>query len=121
MAANSKSRTKAKKRPASARRPVPSRAAPAAPEPVVNRIAVATAPGLASLARLPKFLMPALVAVGVVGGLALGGIAGLVCLLAVVALLGWLLAAFWPLIPASGRVLRVAALIAVLAVGIINL
>lgn len=119
----------AKPKPKNARpaaRPAPSRPAPAPrqstpAEPVVNKVAAASAPALAVLSRLPKALLPALVAIGVVGGLALGGIGGFVILLAVVGLLGWLLAAFWPMIPTPGRVVRVGALLADLAFGILNL
>lgn len=107
-------------RPA-ARRPAPVARPSAPPEPVINPVAAASAPALAALSRLPKALLPALVAIGVVGGLALGGIAGFAILLAVVGLLGWLLAAFWPMIPTPGRVVRVGALLAVLVLGIAQL
>jgi hypothetical protein len=36
----------------------------------------------------------------------------------VAALLGWLLAVFWPVTPTPGRVLRMLAIIALIAVGI---
>jgi hypothetical protein len=90
-------------------------------EAVANKVAVRTASGLAWMGRLPKLVVPAFVAIAVVGGLIAGGILGLVLLVLVVALLGWLLAAFWPMLPNSGRALRVAALLAVLVVGVLNI
>ncbi|HUR73829.1 MAG TPA: DUF6703 family protein [Sporichthya sp.] len=89
-------------------------------EQVANKVAVATAPGLAFLGRMPKLVLPGFVAIGLVGGLIVGGILGLVLLVLVVALLGWLLAAFWPMLPNLGRVLRVCALAAVVVVAILN-
>lgn len=90
-------------------------------EQVANKVAVATASGLAWLGRLPKLVLPGFVAIGLVTGLIVGGIPGLVLLVLVVGLLGWLLAAFWPMLPNAGRVLRVAALLAVVVVGVLNL
>lgn len=87
---------------------------------IVNPVAARTATGLAWLSRLPKGVLPAFVAVGLVGGLIVGGMVGLVLLVLIVGLLGWLLAAFWPMLPTSGRVLRVAALLAVIVVGVLN-
>ncbi len=89
-------------------------------EAVANKVAVRTAPGLAWMGRLPKIVLPAFVAIGVVGGLIAGGILGLVLLVLVVGLLGWLLAAFWPMLPTAGRVLRVAALLAVVVVAVLE-
>ncbi len=121
MAAKPKSKnTRPAARPA-ARRPAPAPQPSAPPEPVVNRVAASTAPALARLSRLPKAFLPVLVAVSVIAGLALQGIVGLLILVAVVALLGWLLAAFWPMIPTPGRVIRVGALVAVLAIGVLQL
>jgi hypothetical protein len=87
----------------------------------VNKVAERTATGLAWLGRLPKLVLPAFVAIGLLTGLIVGGIVGLVLLVLVVGLLGWLLAAFWPMLPNAGRVLRVAALLAVVVVGVLNL
>jgi hypothetical protein len=87
-------------------------------EQVANRVATATASGIAFLGRLPKGLLPAFVAIGLVLGLINGGILGLVLLVAVAGLLGWLLAAFWPMLPAGGRVLRAGALVAVIVVAV---
>ena len=106
-------------RPA-ARRPDPRVRQNVPPEKIVNKVAARTAPGLAWLSRLPKGVLPGLVAVGLVAGLIVGGILGLALLVLVVGLLGWLLAAFWPMLPTSGRILRVAALLAVVVVGALN-
>lgn len=90
-------------------------------EQIANKVATVTAPGLAWMGRLPKLVLPGFVAIGLVAGLIAGGVLGLVLLVLVVGLLGWLLAAFWPMLPAAGRVLRVAALLAVVVVGVLNL
>lgn len=103
------------------RRPDPRVRQNVPPEKIANKVAVRTAPGLAWLGRMPKLVLPAFVAIGVVGGLIAGGALGLVLLLLVVGLLGWLLAVFWPLLPNSGRALRVAALLAVVVVAVLNI
>lgn len=106
-------------RPA-ARRPDPRVRQNVPPEQIVNKVAARTASGLAWLSRLPKGVLPAFVAIGLVAGLIVGGILGLVLLVLVVSLLGWLLAAFWPMLPNAGRALRVAALLAVVVVAVLN-
>lgn len=125
MAAKSRPRNQ---RPGSANRarPAPRRPDPRVrqnvpPDKLVNSVAARTATGLAWLGRLPKLVLPVFVAVALVAGLIVGGILGLVLLVLVVALLGWLLAVFWPMLPNSGRALRVAALLAVVVVGVLNI
>lgn len=90
-------------------------------ENVANRVAVASAPVLARLMGLPKYLPALAVLVVLFAGLVAGGVIGLVLLLALAAALGWFLAAFWPMTPASGRVLRLGVVIALVVVGIVNL
>lgn len=116
---NRRSNSSASARPAT-RRPDPRIRQNVPADKIVNPVAARTATGLAWLGRLPKIVLPAFVAIGVVGGLIVGGIVGLVLLVLVVGLLGWLLAAFWPMLPTSGRALRVAALLAVIVVGVLN-
>lgn len=102
-------------------RPTPQRTTPGG-RPLVppNKVAVASAPALARIALLPRALLPVLMAVGVFAGLAAGGAVGLVCMLAVAAVLGWLLAIFWPVTPKPGRVLRVVAIGLVVLVGVLQ-
>jgi hypothetical protein len=88
---------------------------------VANKVAQATAPGIAFLGRMPKLFLPGFVAVGLVAGLIAGGIVGLVLLVVVAGLMAWLLAAFWPMLPTGGRILRALALVAVVVVGVLNL
>jgi hypothetical protein len=90
-------------------------------EKVANKVAVATAPMLARLLALPRFLVPILAVVALFGGLALGGIAGLLILWALGAVLAWFLIAFWPLTTNGGRVLRTLVVLAVFAAGLVNL
>lgn len=103
-----------------ARRPDPRVRQNVPAQQVANKVAHATAPGIAYLGRLPKGVLPAFVAIGLVVGLIAGGILGLVLLVLVTALMAWLLAAFWPMLPNGGRVLRALALVAVVVVGILN-
>ena len=89
-------------------------------EKVANRVAVATAPVLAKLVGLPKYV-PALAALLVLfAGLLTGGVIGLLLLLALAGALGWFLAAFWPMTPTSGRVLRLGVVVALVVIGIAN-
>jgi hypothetical protein len=87
---------------------------------LANRVAVATAPALALLLGLPRMVLPVTVAVVLLIGLATGGVAGLVLLLALAALLGWLLAAFWPVTPPPGRLLRLAVVVGIALLGILK-
>lgn len=133
MAAKSRSRNQRRSpsknttsSPTNTARPAPRRPDPRVrqnvpPEKIVNSVAARTAPALAWVGRLPKLVLPVFVAVALVGGLIVGGIFGLVLLVLVVGLLGWLLAVFWPMLPNSGRALRVAALLAVVVVGVLNI
>jgi hypothetical protein len=87
---------------------------------VANKVAVTTAPALVKLAALPKFV-PALGALAVLSaGLIAGGVIGLVLLLALAGALGWFLAAFWPVTPTGGRVLRLAVVIGLVVIGVAN-
>jgi hypothetical protein len=85
-----------------------------------GKVMLATAPLLARVGTLPKALLPVVTAILVLVGLALGGPVGLVCLLVVATFLGWLLAAFWPITPGPGRVLRTLAIVALVAVGVLQ-
>ncbi len=111
----------APRRSAAAQRPSTARTTPGG-RPLVppNKVAVASAPMLARIALLPRALLPVLMAVGVFAGLAAGGAAGLVCMLAVAGVLAWLLAIFWPVTPTPGRVLRVVAIGLVVLVGVLQ-
>lgn len=91
------------------------------PEKVANKVAVATAPALARLLALPRFLIPILAVAMLFTGLALGGVIGLILLGLLAGALGWFLVAFWPVTPTSGRVLRSLIVLGVLAAGLINL
>lgn len=113
-----KRRPTAKGRPVARGRPV----RPGVPdEKVANKVAVATAPALARLLSLPRFLIPIAAVVTLFVGLALGGLAGLILLWGLAAVLGWFLIAFWPMTTNGGRVLRTLVVLGVLAAGLINL
>jgi Family of unknown function (DUF6703) len=72
----------------------------------------------AYLNLLPRWLPPLLVAACFVGGLALHGWAGALLLLVVAAFAGWLAVLSWPAVGLSGRVLRVAAITAIVALAV---
>jgi len=67
------------------------------------------------LRQLPRWLLPALLAVLLVAGLAVRGWAGTAVLCAVAAFLGWLACLSWPRLTGSGRLGRAAAIAALLA------
>ena len=76
---------------------------------------------LVILHRLPTVLVPILLAVLLVAGLALPwGAAGLL-LLIVAVFLGWLLALSWPIISWPGRIIRGLAVLALLAMTVLRL
>lgn len=106
--------------PRPATRPAPRTTPSGRPIVAPTKVAVTTAPMLARISALPKLLLPVTIGILVLVGLAVGGIAGLVCLTGVAVLLGWLLAVFWPITPGPGRALRLLAIVALVAVGIAN-
>lgn len=109
-----------KKRPVKAAKGRPIR--PGVPEnQVANKVAVATAPVLARLLALPRYLVPLLAVVVLFTGLAVGGVIGLVLLLSLAGVLGWFLVAFWPVTTTSGRILRSLVVVGVAAAGVLNL
>ncbi len=68
----------------------------------------------AYLRALPRWLPPAVIAALFVGGLAVRGWGGAVMLLLVTAFLAWLAVLSWPALQPQTRLLRVAALAALL-------
>jgi hypothetical protein len=72
------------------------------------------------LHQLPAWLPAIVLALLLVAGLALRGLAGAVALCAVAAVLGWLAAISWPRVTAAGRIGRVAAVCLVLALAAIQ-
>jgi hypothetical protein len=89
-------------------------------ERLANKVAVATTPALARLMSLPKYV-PALAALAILfAGLTISGVVGLVLLLALAGALGWFLIVFWPVTPSGGRLLRVAVVIGLVVIGVVN-
>ncbi len=94
----------------------PSRRVPATPSsPGRRRLEVASAGPLALLHRLPGWLVPALLGVLLVLGLAIPFAWSAVFLLPVAAFLSWLLALAWPVLPLRGRLMRLIVIGLVLA------
>ena len=72
------------------------------------------------LHQQPVWLLPVVVALLLVVGLAVPGWIGAAALVLVAAFLGWLAALSWPQTSTSGRLLRVAAVAGVLVVAVIQ-
>jgi hypothetical protein len=72
------------------------------------------------LYQQPVWLPPLVVALLLVVGLAVPGLIGAAALVLVAAFLGWLAALSWPQTPTRGRLLRVAAVVGVLVVAVIQ-
>ncbi len=87
---------------------------------MANRVAVSRATGLALLLGLPKYVLPVTSAILLLIGLIKGGVVGLVLLLAVAGALGWLLAAFWPVTPPRGRMIRLIVVLGIAVVGVLK-
>lgn len=76
-------------------------------------------PPLAALHRLPRWLLPVVLAALLVLGLVLPAPFA-VLLLVVAAFLGWLLALSWPLIDGRGRLLRTLAVLALVVIAVLR-
>ena len=76
---------------------------------------------LVGVAMRPRWLLPVLAAVLFVTGLATRGPASALALAGVAALLAWLASHSWPVIDPQGRLLRVAAVVVLLAVALTRL
>ncbi len=72
------------------------------------------------LHQQPAWLPPVVLAVLLIAGLAVPGWLGAAALVLVAAFLGWLAALTWPRLAPGGRLLRLAAVAAVLVVAIIQ-
>ena len=77
-----------------------------------------SATSLLWLHQLPTWLLPVLAAGLLVVGLVIGGVGGAVALGGLAVMLGWFAAVSWPRLSANGRLLRVAVIGAVLAIGV---
>ena len=78
--------------------------------PLRRTIETRSAPVLLWLSSRPKVLLPALVVVLLVGGLAVSGVVGAVLLVLLAGLLLWLSYLSWPVLDGRARALRVAML-----------
>ena len=87
--------------------------------PMRRTVERASAPVLLWLSSRPRFLLPALVAVLLVGGLAAPAAYGLPMLAVLTLLLGWLSYLSWPALDGRARLLR-AAMLALIGVAIVQ-
>jgi hypothetical protein len=72
------------------------------------------------LHQLPTWLVPAVLVVLLVTGLAVPGLAGAAALVVVAAALGWLACLSWPALGSQGRLLRAAAVLLVLVLAVVQ-
>jgi hypothetical protein len=79
-----------------------------------------SAPILLMAHQLPRWLVPAALAILLVAGLALPGLAGVVALAVLAVILGWFAYLSWPVVSGQGRLLRAAAIMAVLLLAVIR-
>jgi O-antigen ligase len=79
-----------------------------------------SATSLLWLHQLPRWLLPLLAAGLLVTGFAVGGAGGAAALCGLAVVLGWLAAVSWPRLSAHGRLLRVAAIGAVVAIALVR-
>jgi hypothetical protein len=70
--------------------------------------------------QLPPWLAPVLAVALLVAGLAIAGWGGAIALCGLAVVLAWLAAISWPRLSANGRLLRIAVIGAVLAVGLLR-
>ncbi|MBO0832612.1 MAG: hypothetical protein J2P28_14450 [Actinobacteria bacterium] len=68
------------------------------------------------LYQLPAWVLPAVLAVLLIAGLAVKGPVGAIALCAVAAVLGWLATLSWPRLNSGGRASRLLAIVIVLAI-----
>ena len=81
-----------------------------------------SAPVILTLNRLPRLLVPILLAVVLVAGLLVpNGIVGGLLLLVVGAFLAWLVALSWPVIAGAARLIRVVTVVAVVGIAVLRL
>ena len=86
--------------------------------PARRRLEIASAGPIMLLTRMPKWLVPAVLALLLVGGLAIPSPWSALLLLPVAAFLAWLLALAWPALPARGRAMRLIVVLLVLAAAV---
>lgn len=70
--------------------------------------------------RLPRWLLPVLLAILLVTGLAISGLLGAVLLLVLVLFLAWLVFLSWPVLPATTRIIRLVIVVAILGAAVLQ-
>lgn len=73
------------------------------------------------LHQLPRWLVPAVLAAGLVAGLTVPGVGGAALLLVLAVVLGWFGYLSWPALTSQGRGLRAAAIVVVLLLAVLQL
>jgi hypothetical protein len=96
------------------RRPAPTSDA----SPARRRLEIASAGPLLVLSRLPKWVVPAVLALLLVGGLAINSPWSALFLVPVALFLAWLLALAWPVLSTRGRLMRLLVVLLVVAAAI---
>jgi len=89
--------------------------------PFQQRLAAWSHPLLMRLHALPGWVVPLATLVLLLAGLLFEGVVGFVFLMVVAVFLGWLLVLSWSAVTASGRLLRLAAVVAVAVAAVLQL
>ena len=86
--------------------------------PARRRLEIASAGPLLLLSRMPKWIVPAVLALLLVAGLAIQSPWSALFLVPVALFLAWLLALAWPVLPTRGRLMRLVVVLLVAAAAI---
>jgi hypothetical protein len=85
-----------------------------------GRFEALSARPLVLMSRLPRWLVPVVLAILLVAGLAIYGPLGAILLLVLGLFLGWLVFVSWPALPATTRIIRVVVVLGILGVAVLQ-
>ena len=85
-----------------------------------GRFEALSARPLVVMSRLPRWLVPVVLAILLVAGLAISGPLGAVLLVVLGLFLGWLVFVSWPVLPATTRIIRLVVVVGILGVAVLQ-
>lgn len=85
-----------------------------------GRFEALSARPLVLMSRLPRWLVPVMLAILLVAGLAISGPLGAILLAVLALFLGWLVFVSWPVLPATTRVIRLVVVVGILGVAVLQ-
>jgi hypothetical protein len=98
------------------RRPIP----PQTRRTTRGRFEALSARPLVLMSRLPRWLVPVMLAILLVAGLAISGPLGAILLAVLALFLGWLVFVSWPVLPATTRIIRLVVVVGILGVAVLQ-